>query len=336
MNAPALDASTDEVVAWLLGERSLDCLDEDGRPLGEQGSTLYERAVRDEKHRRFGDARDASGLPYNTAALAQIVRAWPVVLAAIRSCASEREPSAHRAWYRTQAACTYAKLLALRAPDRAVSREAAALYKIALGFGEVLSTLLLEEAIDADHALADERALLAVLDERPFLIVARQVCAGRRAQIREVWRALASDGEGTAEIDWTWATPAMDAAIELSALAAAAAGAAKALLLAGSPSRADAACARLAIAESVPRLCEVLRLTRGASAAHASLLFPSDAVPPSLRAFLVALDDVRGEPLLAIDALLETHARPAAARMMSALGRSAGELGVNAFRTACR
>ncbi len=348
MTVPGESASTDDVVAWLLGEGHLDCLDEDSRPLGEQASARYLLAEVDERHRRFGDSRDGTGLPCNVAALKQMARAWPVVLHALRSFEPEAPASAHHAWRRAQAATGYARLLALRAPHRALPREVAALYKVTLGFGELLSALLLEEALDADAPAGDEGALMAWLDARPFLVGERQVCAGSRAQIREVWGAIRGRAAPSPSLDWSapWVLPALDATIELAALAAAAAGAASAYVMAGRldevPSLDDAerqpTALRLLRAEAVPRLCETLRTSRNASALHTSLLFPSAAVPASLRAFLEALGASASSrtPFAAADALLEEHARPVAARLVCALERGGGPLTLEAFRRACR
>jgi hypothetical protein len=103
VSTPDKNASTNDVVAWLLGEGSLSCLDQDDRPIGEQGSPLYAQSARDEQHRRFGDARDASGLPCNVAALEEIRCAWPTILGALRSFERDRPSSHHRLYRRTLA-----------------------------------------------------------------------------------------------------------------------------------------------------------------------------------------------------------------------------------------
>jgi hypothetical protein len=348
VSVPELGASTDDVVAWLLGEGYLSCLDEDGRPLGEQASPLYERAPRDEQHRSFGDSRDATGLPCNVAALEQMRCAWPAILGALRSFEPHRPRTHQRLLRRVLAATSYAKLLALRAPDRAVPREIAALYKVTIGFSELFSALLIDETLDADAPFGTEDELFAWLDVRPFLIGERQVCAGTRAQIRAVWRALREEGEPAPALDWSalWTLPAIDATIELGALAASAAGAARAYVMRGAVGelgslepRADhPASMRLFSAESVPRMCETLRLAKEAGAAHPSLLFGADDVPASLRSFIEALPEAAtsSAPFAATDALLETHARPVAARLMSSLAREGSPLTVEAFRRACR
>lgn len=347
MSTPGYGASTDDVVAWILGEGYLDTLDADSRPLGEQASAFYERAPRDEQHRRFGDSRDPTGLPCNVAALKQIARAWPVILAALRSFEPGEPITVHRAWRRTQASTSYARLSALRSPQRMVEREVSALYKITIGFSELLSTLLMDETLDADARAGDERALSSWLDAHPFLIGERQVCAGTRAQIAEVWRAIVGEGDPSPAVEWSapWVVPALDAAIELAALAASAAGAARAYVMAGALAEVrsldDAAgptSLRLFAAESVPRLCETLRLGAETSALHPSLLFPSSGVPSSLRAFLEALPEAASSatPFAATDALLLVEARPVAARLMSALERDGAPLTLDAFRRACR
>jgi hypothetical protein len=234
----------------------------------------------------------------------------------------------------------------LRAPDRALSRELAALYKVTIGFSELLAALLLDETIDADGTIAEEDVLFAWLEARPFLIGQRQVCAGTRSQIMAVWRALRENGEPTPMVDWNapWVVPAIDALIELAALAASAAGAARAYVMNGTldevPSMSDfdrhPTCLRLFMSESVPRLCETLRTCRGAGAAHPSLLFAAAEVPASLRSFLHALPDAAASvtPFARTDALLQSHALAVAARLMAALGREAQPLTCAAFRGA--
>lgn len=332
--APDGTASTDEVVRWLLGPGHLSCLDEDGHPLGEQASPRYTRA-HEEAHRRFGDARDATHLPCNVGALRAIRAAWPFMLAAVRGFDPASPPTMRRTLRRAEAGRNLALLMGLRAPDRAVPRHIAALYKATLGFGGVLTSALLEGRVDADDPPPSDAQLGAWLDEHPWLIGERQVCAGTRAQIRTLYRALSIE-DGPAHETWSapWIAPALDALEELHALAAAATGAARPHVLSGR-SEPGSTCEHLFVARDVPRVAEALRQVLDAGALHPTLLFASDAVPSSLCAFLEALPATAtsDRPLTAIDALLERCARPVAERLLLALDRSPTALTLAAFAT---
>ncbi|MBZ0120561.1 MAG: hypothetical protein K8H88_26445, partial [Sandaracinaceae bacterium] len=184
---PAHGASTDDVVAWLLGDGHLSCVDEDGRPIGEQGSPLYASLPQDERVRAFGDARDASGLSCNHTALLQIRAAWPAILATHAALENDRPSTHQRILRRTLSATSLAALASLRAPGVPIGRELAAFYKVSIGFSELCAGLLLEGAIDADDRPVPDERLFAWLDERKLLVGQRQVCAGTRAQIRRMW-----------------------------------------------------------------------------------------------------------------------------------------------------
>lgn len=321
----------DDTIAWLLGTGHLSALDEDGRPIGEQASPLYD-ASRD-RRLTFGDPRDATGLPCNVEALAQVRSVWPAILDALRAFEPDRPLTYGALFRKVMASTSLAKLTAMRGSP--VSRAVSSLYKVTIGFSDLFAALLLDTTIDADAQIGAEELLFEWLDERPFLIGQRQVCAGSRAQIRAVWRAL-REREGRYD---GWDTAGLDEVTELSALAACAAGAARAYALEGrldeAPEYGTAlprhACLRLIDAPETPRLCETLRRTSNAGALHPTLLFESSAVPASLRTFIDALPDAARSdtPLASTDALLLECARPVAARI------TGGEITLDAFLRAC-
>lgn len=334
-------ATTDDVVAWLLGAGHLSCVDEQGRPLGEQASARYDALPQnEEEHRRFGDSRDVTGLPCNVAALRQMTCVWPRLLAALSSFESERAPTVHRLYRRVSAGAAFAPLLALREPTRALPVEVAALFKVTLGFGELLSAALVEGRADADDAGAslDGMWLNEWLDERPWLVGESQVCAGTRGQIERVFGALGeeceSEGGGSEGWQSAWFSGGLDALTELCVLAAAAAGAARASV-AASGERGASAAGRLYLAPEVPRIVEALRQASGAGVAHPTLLYPAEEVPKAVRRFVERFGD-GPLALQEIDAALERDAAPAAERLMAALGREASALSVSAFARACR
>lgn len=288
-----IEAPVNAQAAWILGPAHLDALDVDGRPLGERASARYEEAARREKVRSFGDARDATELPCNHAAFAQLRGAWTEILAWLRDLDADRPATVERMHRRAFAAVTQAPLLALR--QGRVSVFSAALFKTALGFSDLLARLLLEGRVDAADPPPSVEALDAWLDAEPWLVGERQVCAGSREQIRAAWRALAETGRSP------HAEPDVDALLEVAALQAAAAGAARALVREVRPD--DSLSARLYLAEAPPRLVRSLLQVEGAGPVHAALLFADP--PPSLRAFLAALPDP-ADPmaLTAVDAAL--------------------------------
>ena len=290
--------------AWILGRGHVDALDEDGRPLGEQASARYPDVERREVVRAFGDARDATGLPCNHAALAQLQGAWRPALDWLRSFDAHRPRDVERMHRRAFAATAQAPLAWVR--EGRISRRRAALHKLALGFSDLLARLLFEGVIDATDPPPPVEALDGWLDARPWLVGERQVCAGSRAQIRLAWRALSETG-ARAHRD-----PEIDALLERAAIEAAAASAARRLLPgASAPER--YACARLAVDPAPPRLVSSILQVEDAGPLHASLLFR--APPPGLRAFFAALPAPDDPAALArVDAALTRAVRLAPSR----------------------
>ncbi|MBK8587820.1 MAG: hypothetical protein IPN77_01630 [Sandaracinaceae bacterium] len=218
-------ATTDGVVAWLLGGAARSWPDEQGRPLGEQASPRYATTPRREELRPFGDARDASGLPCNVAALAQLHATWPMLLAALSAFDAEQPDTLARTLRRISAGVRLGPLLALctRAP---VPVAVAALHKVTLGFSDLCAAMLLEVRVDADQPAPGDHVLHAWLQERPWLIGNTQVCAGSRAQITRVWQGLRETGaeQPITALSAPWFREALDALLELEALAAGSAG----------------------------------------------------------------------------------------------------------------
>lgn len=308
--------TTDEVVAWLLGVGHLEQRDVSGRPLGEAASNAYEGVPRDEAIRSFGDARDATGLPCNLAALAQLRGHWDWILAWVGrvDCGSATMGRAAR---RANLATRVAPLLALR--EGVVKLEHAALFKAFLGFNELAMTLLLEERVAIDDT---PPAIEPWLDERPWLIGDVQVCAGTRTQIARAWSALSKNVDGDPPAEWI--LDAWRALRELDALCAAAAGAARVALHRGLDQAPVGA--RLLSADRVPRCVEALRNAPNAGVVHPSLLFEPDRIPISLRTFIEAVAESRDA-----DAALVDAAREPAQRLLSALGRDGSEVSLEAF-----
>lgn len=325
-------ASTDGVVAWLLGGAARSWPDEQGRPLGEQASPRYATTPQREERRPFGDVRDASGLPCNVAALAQLHAVWPMLLAALSAFDAERPDTLARTLRRISAGVRLAPLLALctRAP---VPVAVAALHKVTLGFSDLCAAMLLEVRVDADQPAPGDHVLHAWLQERPWLIGNTQVCAGSRAQITRVWQGLRETGaeQPITALSAPWFREALDALLELEALAAGSAGHTRGALAHGLP--VGAVGYALFTAGEVPQWTEALRQAPGAGLAHPSLLFASDAVPHSLRTFV---DRVGMQDGVDADAALLAAAEDPAQRLVRALGLGdPSPLTAAAFLDAC-
>ncbi len=333
--------NADDVVAWLLGPGHQSCLDEDGRPLGEQASPHYQTLPLDEAVRIYGDSRDRSGLPSNLGALRQLQGVWSQVLAMLQSVAPEAPDSMGRTFRRVSAGVRLAPLMALRIdadataiPEASTALAhstasadgepnpvpvlAAALYKTSLGFSDLCAAMLLEAHLDADDPTPPQEVLFEWLDERPWLTGDRHVCSGTRLQIGRAWDALRGETETPTPLP-TWFAPALLANLELEALAAAAAGIARAARLHGVELVHGDTARRLFDDAVVPQWSEALRQAPNVGAAHVSLLFGAELVPASLRGFLEAANQAPA----VVDQHLFEHARDPAARLMRSLGRPA-------------
>lgn len=325
-------ATTDAVVAWLLGGGARSWPDEQGRPLGEQASPRYTTVPQHEERRAFGDARDASGLPCNVAALAQLHATWPTLLAALSALDADQPDTLARTLRRVSAGVRLAPMLAVhtRGP---LPVAVAALHKVTLGFSDLCAAMLLEVRVDADEPTPGGDTLDAWLDERPWLIGTTQVCAGSRAQIGRVWQALRETGaaQPIKALRASWFREAFAALLELEALAAASAGHARFALAQGLA--VGPVGHALFTAGEVPQWTEAIRQAPGAGPAHPSLLFASHAVPRSLRTFV---DHVGAQDSVDADAALLAAAEEPAHRLVRALGLGeASPLTAAAFLDAC-
>lgn len=174
-------------------------LDEDGRPVAEVGSPLYEGVPTEIVACPYHDAR--RGLPMNRSALRQLGAAWPSVVASARALAGPA-PTVHAAWR--------AAVVGLAAPvvwshrhGAPVPRALSASFKTSLGMSQVLTALLLSDAAMAAAplgSLGSRDDFFAVLDQGRWLIGQDQVCAGTPGQIGELFDALAGEG-GTSAFD---------------------------------------------------------------------------------------------------------------------------------------
>jgi hypothetical protein len=175
-------------------------LDEDGRPVAEVGSPLYEGVATEIVACPYHDAR--RGLPMNRSALRQLGAAWPSVVATARALAGP-SPTVHAAW------C--AAVVGLAAPvvwhhqrgGAPVPRALSASFKTSLGMSQVLTALLLSDAAMAGAplgSLGSRDDFLAVLDQGRWLVGQDQVCAGAPGQIGELFDALCGF-EGDAALD---------------------------------------------------------------------------------------------------------------------------------------
>lgn len=184
-----MDRSLDHLPAVLWASTSVDRLDEDGRPVGEVGSRLYDRARTEIVACPYADAR--RGHPMNRSALRQVGACWPEVVVAARHLAGPA-PTVHAA----SAAALTASAIPHAWPDGApIPRVVSVLYKASLGMSQVTAALLLAEdgVADAPFAsLGDDEAFFRYLDDGRWLVGRDQACAGPEALIRELYRAVAT------------------------------------------------------------------------------------------------------------------------------------------------
>lgn len=316
-----------ELATWLLGPDHLDALDEEGRPLGEVASRRYAEAPRREAVRRFGDARDETGLPCNLAALGQLRRSWPTLLHALSAYEADRPATAARALRRAMAGTLLAPTRSL---SGAIDREAAALFKVSLGYSELLAAALMEGELDADAPLPGPHHLCALLASRPWLIGEAQVCAGSRKQIAEAWAALGADArEPSGVLGWHALSPVVDAALELSALSAVAAGAARVHVAHGAREDGRSACVALLSDDQAPRFVRALGQIADGGPLHPTLLFAADHVPASVRALIESLPAPGALAAFArIDEAWRREAGPAEARLAALSAGGARRSGV--------
>ena len=192
-------------------------LDEDGRPVAEVASPLYDPENTELVACPYHDARE--GKPMNASALRQLTReVWPTVRQAARAFAGE-SPTLHDA-LRSVVAGLVAP--AVHGTETPVPRLLSVWFKTSLGFSQVLVTLALADDGMGDVPLTgigDRDAFCEALDAQEWLIGATQVCAGPMRMIGDLFATLAGEGPvperppavaglGPPEI---WVDPAMTA-----------------------------------------------------------------------------------------------------------------------------
>jgi len=118
---------------------AVDLIDVDGRPLGEVGSTRYDRQRTELVSCPFADRR--RGMPMNASALAQLRDTWKPLLSAAGALS---DGTALGAWRACIGLVGAPVLFALAHPDQPVPRPLSAGYKAALGFTQTLTHLLLQ------------------------------------------------------------------------------------------------------------------------------------------------------------------------------------------------
>ena len=167
-----------------------DLFDEDGRPIGEVGSTHYERVETELVRCPYADARH--GGPMNQSALRQLGEVWSDVRT-LASCVAGPHATVHRAW-RAAIAGTRAPAVFAERAEGPVPRALSAWYKASLGFSQVLTALLLSDEGVADaplDSLGEADDFLALLERDRWLVGAEQVCAGPASMIAQLFQALA-------------------------------------------------------------------------------------------------------------------------------------------------
>lgn len=178
------------IIDGVLDYAAVDLLDVDGRPCGEIASRRYPDVATEVIACPYADAR--RGTPMNLSALRQLTAVWPALVASVRAQAGPNA-TVSRA-FRTVIAGTTGPL-AFRAQhgDEPIPRALAALFKVGLGFSQVLSTLLLADDGVADAPLAelgDSDAFFAWLDRDRWLLGQVQACGGSAPMIAEMFDAL--------------------------------------------------------------------------------------------------------------------------------------------------
>jgi hypothetical protein len=176
-------------VDGLVGYLANDRLDEDGRPLGEVSSTLYDRVETEVVACPYPDGRHRR--PMNRTALRQVSSVWPSVLATLQTL-SRPNATVHHTWK--------IALIGIAAPLLSpvpTSRGLSALYKACLGLSQVTTTLLLEDdgvAAMPFCELGSGTDFYTALDQHGWLLGQVQVCAGPAAMLVQMGEVLAHGG----------------------------------------------------------------------------------------------------------------------------------------------
>ena len=267
-------------LAQLLRTNPVDLLDEDGRPLGEAGSRLYDDIETKIERCPYSDSR--AGEPMNASALRQISDTWKQILQTL--CALRGpDRTLGRAWWACMAATLGPLIHEVRSPGVPVPRELAALYKTSVGFTQILAHLLLEGEGLADlplSRLGSRDELLSWLERDRWLHGDVEVCAGTAAMIGAVIDQLADAEPTRASEAWLQ----LGETEELIAAAIAGRAVQGAQLLSGDPQLP----AEFAEAGATPWLT-ALRAGPGRRAVHIRRLFVEGAVPAPVESYLAAL-----------------------------------------------
>lgn len=200
-----------EHLSLLLSHAVLDELDEDGRPLGEQASgTAYRKAGVDERPCPYNDRRQLTGKSINAAALRQVSKCWPGVIAQFERLAAlhllSNDPGTHDAltghmvWRVHLAALAGPALFKLKHPNTPVPRLLSSIFKTSLGYSSILPSLLLSQPGAASARLYNvlpEDDFFALSDAQHWLIGKTQVCAGSPSFIKQSYRAMSKRPEAT-------------------------------------------------------------------------------------------------------------------------------------------
>jgi hypothetical protein len=168
----------------------VDRLDEDGRPVGEIGSRLYDPDRTELVACPYADER--KGHPMNRSALRQLGACWPDVVRAARWIVGQA-PTVGGVW---AAAITATALPHAWRDEEPVPRVLSALYKTSLGMSQATAALLLADDGVADvpfASLGDDEDFFRFLDAGRWLVGRDQACAGPEPMIRELVRALVDE-----------------------------------------------------------------------------------------------------------------------------------------------
>lgn len=171
----------------LLANRRLQLRDDEGRRLTEHADLLDPN---EEVSCPYAGPR--LGRPMNVAALTQIGRLWPELLADVRRTTPANATLQQAFQVTLEFVCA-----PLLAPENPLSAYLAVRYKACVGFCQVFAWLLLEQDDQELSALGTGREFLAWLEIDGWLSGARQVCAGTAHQIATLFDAF-GQGEGTA------------------------------------------------------------------------------------------------------------------------------------------
>ncbi len=176
-------------------------LDAGGQPIGGVAAPNYDEQSVTVVGCPYKDRRE--GRPMDTTALSAVTADWPAILQAARAL-SGPDATVHRAW-RTTMALLLAPILRAQADPTPTPLVMSGAFKVALGYAQALTHLLLTQAGTADAPMAEQESpeqLFERLDRDGALLGKRHVCSGTPRMIAEMWRALAG-GEAALPGPWS-------------------------------------------------------------------------------------------------------------------------------------